>query len=84
MAETWYVLEDGIYADPNEVAPDDRGILRHSGGVAVAVGPYGPKSRSVNPDVERARKPKESEAEPVATDPPAPRRYNTRDIKSKG
>ena len=48
MIETWYVLEDGSVADPREVAPDDRGRLVHKSGVAVAVGPHGPRSRGVD------------------------------------
>ncbi len=27
MRETWYVLEDGTPANPNEVAPDDKGRI---------------------------------------------------------
>lgn len=48
MYATWYVLEDGAVADPAEVAPDHAGVLRHTSGIAVAVGPYGPRSRGVN------------------------------------
>lgn len=33
---TWYILEDGTHADPNDVAPDDKGVLRHKKGLAVA------------------------------------------------
>lgn len=55
MRETWYVLEDGTSADPNEVAPDDAGVLRHKDGLAVAVGPHGHLSRGVNVEDERAR-----------------------------
>lgn len=53
MRETWYVLEDGSFADPAEVAPDSAGMLRHKSGVGVAYGPHGPKSRSMGPE-ERA------------------------------
>jgi hypothetical protein len=35
--KTWYRLLDGTQADPNDVAPDDRGVLRHKNGLAVAV-----------------------------------------------
>lgn len=56
MIETWYVLEDGSVADPREVAPDERGRLVHKSGVAVAVGPHGPRSRGV--DTETLVKPK--------------------------
>jgi hypothetical protein len=47
MYSTWYILEDGRKADPAEVAPDADGVLRHSSGVAVAVGPHGPLSSMV-------------------------------------
>ena len=50
MYATWYVLDDGSVADPNEVAPDDSGVLRHRNGVAVAMGLYGARSRGVNLD----------------------------------
>ena len=50
MHETWYLLEDGTVGNPAEVAPDAAGALRHKNGVAVAVGPYGPRSRGVNLD----------------------------------
>lgn len=68
MRETWYVLEDGKVADPNEIAPDEGGVLRHKDGVAVAIGPYGPKSTGVDLDEvnasrdEEARKKAEEDA----------------------
>jgi hypothetical protein len=34
---TWYLLVDGTHADPNEVAPDKDGVLRHKNGLAVAL-----------------------------------------------
>lgn len=46
--ETWYILEDGAFADPDEVAPGDDGVLRHSSGIAVAYGPHGPRSRGMS------------------------------------
>ena len=55
MTETWYVMEDGSAADPREIAWDDRGGLRHRDGRAVACAPHGPRTRSVDPDVERMR-----------------------------
>lgn len=55
MRETWYVLENGEPADPKEVKPDAKGVLRHSSGVAVAVGPHGPKSTGVDVEAERAK-----------------------------
>lgn len=58
MRETWYVLEGGAYADPADVAPDAAGVLRHRGGEAVALGPHGPRSRSMSAEeIEAARKP---------------------------
>lgn len=48
MSETWYVLETGAFADPNECAPDAAGVLRHVSGVAVAVGPHGHRSRGMS------------------------------------
>jgi hypothetical protein len=80
MRETWYVLESGKTADPNEVAPDENGVLRHAGGEAVAIGPHGPRSRSVDPDEERAA------AEPPKKEmtPEQPKRgYKTREIKGR-
>lgn len=65
MRETWYVLEDGAYADPNEVAPDGMNVLRHKSGIAVAMRGQVPSTRGVNPEEERAnvaiRRAKESE-----------------------
>lgn len=55
MRETWYVLEDGRAVDPNEVAPDEQGVLRHSSGAAVAMRGQTPSSRGVNPSRERAK-----------------------------
>lgn len=37
MRSVWYVLEDGTVVDPNEVAHDDKGALRHKGGQLVAM-----------------------------------------------
>lgn len=34
---TWYLLVDGTHADPNDVAPDADGVLRHKDGLAVAL-----------------------------------------------
>lgn len=71
MPETWYVLEDGTPADPNEVAPDDAGVLRHASGAPVALGPHGPRSRGMSAEeVEAARgkaKPGKKAA-PIASD----------------
>lgn len=70
MWETWYVLENDEAADPRDVAPDEKGILRHKSGVAVAIGPHGPRSRGV--DVRKA------------IEPEAPKRgYKTREAKAR-
>lgn len=50
--DTWYVLEDGTTVDPNEVAPDKDGVLRHKDGVAVAMRSGVPHTRGV--DIEKA------------------------------
>lgn len=55
MRETWYILENGVTADPNEVSFDENGLLRHKSGVAVAYGPHGPRSTGVDVDQERKR-----------------------------
>lgn len=34
---TWYRLEDGTQADPDDVSPDEKGVLRHKNGTAVAI-----------------------------------------------
>lgn len=34
---TWYLLVDGTYADPNDVATGEDGVLRHKDGLAVAL-----------------------------------------------
>jgi hypothetical protein len=47
--ETWYVLEDGSFADPRDVAIGADGILRHNDGVAVAMRSAGvPRSRGMS------------------------------------
>jgi hypothetical protein len=76
MRETWYVLEDGTKADPVEVAPDEQGVLRHSGGVAVAMRNGVPSSYSVDPDEERGKS-KEVTAEKPKSG------YKTREAKAK-
>lgn len=35
--QTWYRLADGTQADPNDVALDEKGVLRHKNGVPVAM-----------------------------------------------
>lgn len=49
---TWYVLEDGSAADPSDVSPDKEGVLRHRGGMAVAMRGDVPRSRSVDVEAE--------------------------------
>lgn len=71
MRATWYVLEDGSVVDPNDCALDSSGVLRHKGGVAVAMRGDAYSSRGV--DLEAAQ----AEAE-------APKRgYKTREAKAK-
>lgn len=81
--ETWYVLENGLAADPNEVAPDDAGVLKHKSGIPVKIGPHGPLSRGVDPDEERgkAKKPASStkDMKPAAEPKQA---YTTRESKA--
>lgn len=56
MRETWYVLEDGAVADPNDVAPDEAGALRHKSGIAVALRGAVPHTIGVDDaEAERAR-----------------------------
>ena len=69
--ETWYVLEDGTYADPSDVVPGDDGVLRHKDGAAVAYGPHGPRSRGMSADDIEAARPK------------AKRTYKTREMKAE-
>ena len=65
MTETWYMLEGGEFADPNECALDKDGVLRHKDGGVVAVknrrGDY--STSSVDADALRAKK--KAEAEPA-------------------
>lgn len=86
MRETWYVLENGKAADPNEVAPDKDGVLRHKSGVAVGIGPHGPLSMGVDPEEERsaAADDDEDESKPARRDMKAggKRRYQTRETKA--
>lgn len=48
MRETWYVCEDGSFADPRETAPDSEGRLVHKDGRKIAYAPHGPRSRGVD------------------------------------
>ena len=62
MHSTWYVLEDGSLGDPDEVALDAAGMLRHKSGAAVAYGPHGPRSRGVSAEDVAAAAAKKREA----------------------
>jgi hypothetical protein len=77
MRETWYVLEDGNAADPNEVSPDENGVLRNKSGVAVAIGPHGPKSTGVDVEAERAKSQKDMKPQGET------RGYKTRESKAR-
>ena len=74
--ETWYVLEDGTAADPRDVAPDAGGVLRHSGGVAVAMVRFGPRSRGMSAEEVAAAR-GEDAATPTKPDRPARNRQMT-------
>jgi hypothetical protein len=54
--ETWYVLEDGSVAAPRDVVVGASGVLQHRDGRAVAYAPHGPRTRSVDPEAERAKR----------------------------
>ena len=73
--ETWYILEGGGVADPNEVAPGEDGVLRHADG-AVAYGPHGPRSRGMSAEEIEAYRTRE-----MAPEKPK-RAYKTRDVKA--
>jgi hypothetical protein len=76
IRETWYVLEDGSYADPREVSAGKKpGSLVGKSGVAVAMKGDVPSTRSVDPEEERAKKPAASKAK-EATSP------NNREMKA--
>lgn len=55
MAETWYVLSDGSFADPAKCSHDADGVLRGPDGQEVAMRGDAYSSRSVDPDEERAK-----------------------------
>jgi hypothetical protein len=81
MQEVWYVLEDGTSVDPSEVAPDEKGVLRHKSGVAVAMrSPGVPRSRGIdNPAAERRKS--RDKSKDVKPEEPAVG-YKTRDIQA--
>jgi hypothetical protein len=71
MSATWYVLEDGSVVDPNDCAPDDKGVMRHASGVAVATRGGALSSKGIDLDE------RQLEAD-------APKRgYKTREAKAK-
>lgn len=87
MQDTWYILEDGTSADPNEVAPDENGILRHRDGLAVAIGTHGNyRSRGVDPEEERAKAKKAQSKKDMKPEEPKPddqkSGYKTRESKA--
>lgn len=55
MRETWFELEDGNVVHPNECTYDDKGTLRHKGGVAVAMRGDVHRSRGVDVEAMRAK-----------------------------
>lgn len=97
MIETWYLLKDGTYADPNECSVGEDGILRHEKGMEVAMrdNPNVPHTSSVDADEQRKGKKKPEQvpetikaptkamvAEDDAEEPK--RKYRTREMKAKG
>ncbi len=85
MRATWYVLEDGNAADPNECAPDKAGVLRNKSGVAVAMRGEVPHSRGVDLDPDGKGPSKAAPANPK----PAPKAKvanspANRELKAKG
>lgn len=88
MRETWYLLEDGTVADPNDVAPDEQGALRHKTGVAVAMRGAVPHTTGVDDaEAERARQASTGDGgdDPQkGMKPETPRSgYKTRESKAK-
>lgn len=82
---TWYVLQDGTHADPNDVAPDGKGVLRHKDGLDVAMRADGnPQTIGVdakaNKNVEAAEAGKNETRDLKAEKPK--RGYKTRDLKA--
>lgn len=82
MRETWYLLEDGTAADPNECAPDPSGVLRHKSDAAVAMRGQVPSTRGVDPEEERA-KPRPKPAKDMKPEEHSERPYKTRETKAK-
>lgn len=50
MHTTWFVLENGQPANPDDCAPDASGRLVHKSGVAVAMRGDVPRSRGMSPE----------------------------------
>lgn len=87
MRETWYVLENGQAANPAEVQPDEKGVLRHKSGVAVAMRGQVPSSIGVDVEAELAKaakpspKPADAIKDPVqdrVTKPAPSKQFKTR------
>jgi len=75
MQETWYVLEDGNVADPNDVTPTVNDRLIHKSGVMVAMRGQVPSTRGVDPAAARATASTEAAQ--------ANRGYKTRESKAR-
>lgn len=89
MGETWYVLENGNVADPNEVAPNNDGKLVHKSGIPVAMRGRVPSSRGVDADAERAKasimrgeKSVNQAREDLGHQPIEPKKTKNREIKA--
>lgn len=71
---TWYIMEDGSVGDPADIAADANGVLTHKDGRKVAYAPHGPRTRSVDVELERAKATPKREAIAPAS----------REMKAKG
>lgn len=82
MTETWYVLADGSAGDPREITPGKDGRLEHKDGRKVAYAAHGPRSRSVDPEAERAKAAPKPKAPAPKADEPKAKPTETRDLKA--
>ena len=80
---TWYVLQDGTHADPNDCAPDEEGVLRHKDGLAVAMRSGG-VPQSVGVDAEANKNVEAAEAGKTEEVRPSPKSRELTAEKPKG
>lgn len=84
MHETWYVLEDGSFADPKDVSRDQSGVLRDKSGVAVAMRDGVPHSRGMSPQERAAAIAKKYVAKDKGANPQSGKPgYRTREEKAE-